>query len=94
MAIPKSIEAHNILLFNFYTLLLIQLLFNWNITNCGNKANLWKFFFLIILYARLFLDEMYNNQKINQKIFRIVQILTAVALAILAAVMIAIIIGN
>lgn len=94
MAILKSIEAHNILLFNFYTLLLLQLLFNWNITNCGNRANLWKFFFLTILYARLFLDEMYNNQKITQKIFKLIQIVTALVLAALAAAMIAILTDN
>ena len=94
MAIIKSIEPHNILLFNFYTLLILQLLFNWSITNCGNRANLWKLFFLAILYARLFLDEMYNNRKITQKIFQIVQIVTALVLAALAAAMITILTHN
>jgi hypothetical protein len=53
LGLITSIKPQNILLFNFYSLLLIQLIFNWSNTGCNNYANIWKLFYLFILYFRL-----------------------------------------
>ncbi len=61
MAALKSLKAHNILLFNFYCVLFVQLILNWNITDCNNNANVWKFVFMALLFGRIIIDESYTN---------------------------------
>lgn len=52
----KSLKPQNILIFNFYLILTVQLLFNWNALSCNNHVNIWKLMFLIVLYGRLVCD--------------------------------------
>lgn len=52
----KIIKPQNILLFNFYCLITLQLLLNWNLNSCNNHTNLWKLVFMLTLYGRLIGD--------------------------------------
>ncbi len=52
----KSIKPQNILIFNFYVILTIQLIFNWFVVSCNNHINIWKLLFLVVLFGRLVAD--------------------------------------
>ena len=90
----KTIRAYNIILANFYVILLVQLLFNWSETECGHSLNVWKLILLIVLFGRLFADEMFNNSKIHQTAYSIIRVTTAVILVAMAIFMIITLLEN
>ena len=64
----SSLKPINIILFNTYIIALIYLLMTWNYVSCGTSSGYWELFFYLILFARLFIDELENNSKISENL--------------------------
>lgn len=90
----RKIKGQNILLFNFYLILTIQLLFNWQHTSCNNHTNLWKLVFLMVLYGRLMGDELSHNDKLSRRNCLLLRIVSSVVLLGLSIAMITLVIRN
>lgn len=90
----RTLKGQNILLFNFYTILLIQLFLNWSLNGCNNNTNIWKFFFLAGLFIRLVEDEFYSNRVISLNLHKILKLVSSIFLFLMAILMISILIGN
>ena len=73
----NTFQPQNILLLNFYVIPLMQILFNWSEGSCGTNSNVWQLFFVLILISRIFIDELYNNSHIKQRLFQILMFLTS-----------------
>ncbi len=83
-----TLKAQNILLFNFYSLITLHLLFNWNVSSCSNHTSLWKLVFFVIMYGRLIGDELFHNKKISERNLKQIKVVTSIVLVGLAIVMI------
>lgn len=90
----RKIKGQNIILFNFYIILTIQLIFNWQLTSCNNHTNLWKFVFFMILHGRLIGDELSHNDKLSLRNFILLRIVSSLVLLGLSIAMISLLVSN
>jgi hypothetical protein len=90
----KKIKPQNIIIFNFYLILTIQLLFNWSVMSCNNYVSIWQLIFLIILYGRLLADELHHNKYLTFQQIRVSKVITSLVLLGMAIAMIALLTGN
>lgn len=90
----RKIKGQNIILFNFYLILTIQLIFNWQLTSCNNHTNLWKLVLLMVLYGRLMGDELTHNNKITRRNSLLLRVVSSLVLLSLSIAMISLLISN
>jgi hypothetical protein len=67
--IIKTLEPVNVILANIYLVMLVQLAFNWNNTDCSTNSNIFQIAFLLTLVLRLLLQEGYLNKIISHKTY-------------------------
>lgn len=65
----KTLEPINVILANIYIVMLVQLAFNWNNTDCSTNSNIFQIAFILTLVLRLLLQEWYLNKIISHKIY-------------------------
>lgn len=89
-----TLKSQNILLFNFYLILFLQLIFNWSYANCNNHTNVWKLFYMFVLFARIFGDEFYHNRMLSANGNKGLKVVTSLILLFMGIAMIAILARN
>ena len=66
-----TLKPLNIILFDTYMLAILYLALTWKYINCSTNSNIWELFYYIVLFLRLFIDEMESNSKITKQTFNI-----------------------
>jgi hypothetical protein len=80
----NKLEPHNIVFANLYVIMLFQICMNWKASNCGTSSNIWQLLLLLTAFARLIIDEAYNNKLMFQKTNTIAMLATTSILTVLA----------
>lgn len=77
----NNLKPINIILFDTYLIALFYLIFTWQYVDCNTNSNIWQLFFYLILFARLVIDELENNDIIGTKPYSIAILISSVVLA-------------
>lgn len=66
----SSLQPANIVLANLYLVMVLQLALNWPAANCNTNSTYFQLAFIIIMAARIVLQEAYLNRGISAKTHR------------------------
>lgn len=64
-----TLDPLNIILFNIYLVMILQLALNWESSDCGTKSYLYQLGFIILMTLRLLFQELFNNAVMAKKLF-------------------------
>ena len=66
----NTLQPLNIILFNIYLIMTLQLLLNWSEASCNHHSNLFQLVFIITMITRLILQESFLNKIIKFKTYK------------------------
>jgi hypothetical protein len=75
--IINTLEPVNIILFNIYIIMLLQIALNWSFADCGTGSNIFQLIFVITMLLRLFFHEGSQNKIINSTLFKTLMLISS-----------------
>ncbi len=66
--------------------MLVQLLSNWNVTDCNTHSNLFQLGFILLMICRLVIQELAFNQIITKQLYTILSFITSAVLLLPLAI--------
>lgn len=58
--------------------MLLQILFNWQASDCSTNSNAMQLVYVLTLISRLFIQELFFNKALSSIVYRILMMLTSV----------------
>jgi hypothetical protein len=66
----QTLEPINIILTNLYVIIMLQLVLNWSVANCGTYSNVFQLIFILTMIWRVVIHESYRNKLLRAKSYR------------------------
>jgi len=78
--IINTLEPINIIMANIYLIMLLQIAFNWDASNCSTNSNVFQIIFILTLVVRLIIQEAKCNKIISKKTAKALMLFSSGAL--------------